>query len=86
LTKAVRYDWPPLEINGKPFWKLLTEWRLESGLTQADLCEKLGLSHKTLHNWEHGPNQAKQAILAGVRLPLAPVTRKSKVCDAASCC
>lgn len=34
--------------------KFIAEMRKEQNLTQIDLAEKLGISNKTISNWENG--------------------------------
>ena len=54
LLKAVRVD-SPLDANRRQeLAKTLTGYRAAHGLTQDEFAAKLGVSRKSLHNWEHG--------------------------------
>ena len=67
VLKAVRVDSPPLEFGGRPFRKLLVESRLEAKLTQNSLAAKLGVSLKTLKNWEAGRSTPKREFWTSIR-------------------
>jgi transcriptional regulator with XRE-family HTH domain len=52
MFRAIRYDSPPYVVNGKPPGQLLVQERAVLGLTHKALAERLGVSRKTLQNWE----------------------------------
>ena len=45
----------------------IRQWRIEYGLTQRQLAERLGVTHITIGNWENGRNapSAHQLIALG---------------------
>ena len=46
-------------MTRKQFRKTLKEWRERKGLTQADAAKKLGISVRTLQNWEIARNMPR---------------------------
>lgn len=53
--RAIRVASAPTDrIQGQPIRKLLVDHRLQTGLNQKSLKTKLGVSLKTLQNWERG--------------------------------
>jgi transcriptional regulator with XRE-family HTH domain len=36
--------------------RTIRQWRIENGLTQRQLAERLGVTHITIGNWENGRN------------------------------
>ncbi len=54
VLKAVRRDSPPFEFNGQPLRKFLVDFRLQADMTQETMAANLGVSAKTLKNWEAG--------------------------------
>lgn len=57
----------PARIGSRrPLRLFLAEWRLEKGLTQEQLAQRLGTSHVTISRWETGKRQpdlkAQEAI------------------------
>ena len=46
-------------MTRKQFRKTLKEWRERKGLTQADAAAKLGISVRTLQNWEIARNMPR---------------------------
>ncbi len=53
LLKAIRVDSPPFNEPGY-IEQVLKNHRLAANLSQVDLARKLGVSRKTLQNWEGG--------------------------------
>ena len=43
----------------KQFRKAVKDWRERKGLTQADAAKKLGISIRTLQNWEIARNMPR---------------------------
>jgi transcriptional regulator with XRE-family HTH domain len=39
-------------VNHKQFAKTLAAWRKENGYTQQEAADKLGISRRSLENWE----------------------------------
>jgi transcriptional regulator with XRE-family HTH domain len=39
-------------VNHKQFAKTLAAWRKENGYTQQEAADKLGVSRRSLENWE----------------------------------
>ena len=48
------------------FAKSLKELRTEAGLTQAMLAEKIGVSQRSVSNWENGARQPDYDTLIGL--------------------
>jgi transcriptional regulator with XRE-family HTH domain len=55
MIKATRHDSPPL-------CKLLLDKRLAAGLTQKEVAKRLGVSARTLKNWEHNRNKPAKSL------------------------
>jgi transcriptional regulator with XRE-family HTH domain len=62
----------------------IRQWRIEKGLTQRQLAERLGVTHITIGNWENGRNapSAYQLVALGVVFDV-PVERINFDRDAA---
>jgi len=47
--------------------RTIRQWRIENGLTQRQLAERLGVTHITIGNWENGRNapSAYQLVALG---------------------
>ncbi len=52
-------DCPPCRSR-KLFRKTIKDWRERKGFTQADAAEKLGISIRTLQNWEDALNMPRE--------------------------
>jgi transcriptional regulator with XRE-family HTH domain len=48
---------PPRIGPRRPIRLFLSEWRIDKGLTQEQLAERLGSSHVTVSRWETGKRQ-----------------------------
>lgn len=70
LIKAVRHDSPPFAVNGKPVGQLLVKKRVAAGLTQEALAERLGVSRKTLQNWERDRTKPIRRFWTAIRSTL----------------
>ena len=53
-------------MTRKQFAKKLKAWRERKGFTQADAAKKLGLSARTLQNWEIARNMPRGYGLAAL--------------------
>ena len=62
MLKAIRVDSPPLDFDGGPVRKLLLESRRQSKLTPNAMAAKLGVSPKTIKNWEAGRSTPSREI------------------------
>jgi hypothetical protein len=71
LLKTIRVDSPPFAPNGKALHKLLLERRLEAKLTQEALATRLGVSLRTVKNWERGRNKPLKRFWPGIRFLVA---------------
>ena len=74
VLKAVRVDSPPWECNGAPLRKLLLEQRLQSRLTQDLLAAKLGVSLKTIKNWESGRSKPTREFWPTIQQLIMAIT------------
>ena len=54
VLRAVRMDSPPCGHNRQQLANSLTGYRANEKLTQAEFVAKIGVSRKTLQNWEAG--------------------------------
>lgn len=57
VEKSILFDIVPKEFN-----TILKTKRLERGLTQKELSDKLGYSVSTINNWENGASISEFAI------------------------
>jgi DNA-binding XRE family transcriptional regulator len=57
VIKAIRHDSPPFCNQQMQLCKLLLEKRLAAGATQNEFAKRLGVSARTLKNWEHNRNK-----------------------------
>ena len=57
VIKTIRVDSPPCQNSTQSFAKSLIKYRLESGFSTITLAAKLGVSLRTLKNWEYGWTQ-----------------------------
>ena len=72
-------------MNHKQFAKTLAAWRKEYGYTQQEAADKLGVSRRSLENWEQerampqgfGLN-AMLATIGGPKQPSKPQRRQKK--------
>ena len=46
--------------------KMILECRLEKGMTQAELAEKVGVSDKTISKWEKGNSLPKVSVFVNL--------------------
>ncbi len=53
-------------MTRKQFRKTLKDWRERKGLTQTDAAAKLGISVRTLQNWEIARNMPRGYGLAAL--------------------
>lgn len=70
----------PARIGPKrPLRLFLAEWRLERGLTQEQLADRLGTSHVTISRWETGKRQpnldAQEAIAEALGIEAVDLRR-----------
>src|SRR5882762_10408841 len=89
LLKTIRVDSPPFNQPDR-IQQLLKEHRLSANLSQIDVAEKLGISRKTLQNWEAGLTKPSKRLwlirqtpfrfadVKGVRKSLFPETATRK--------
>jgi ribosome-binding protein aMBF1 (putative translation factor) len=54
VIKATRWDSPPQAQDGLQLHKLLLQERLTMGIARQMLAAELGVSARTIKNWEHG--------------------------------
>lgn len=58
-------------MKPKPITAELRRWRTARHLTQAQAAAKLGVTHRTLENWEQGTSAPRGLALAAIRKRLA---------------
>jgi DNA-binding XRE family transcriptional regulator len=73
LFKAIRYDSPPFSQNSQELAKALIGGRLQARQSQEKLAAKLGVSYKTLKNWERGRTRPTAKFWPRIRALLEPV-------------
>ncbi|MGO8697840.1 MAG: helix-turn-helix transcriptional regulator [Limisphaerales bacterium] len=56
MIKAIRHDSPPFDNLKTPLGKLLLDKRLAIDQTQNEVAKALGVSVRSLKNWEHNRN------------------------------
>jgi DNA-binding XRE family transcriptional regulator len=61
LIKAIRHDSPPIDNQKTALCKLLDK-RLAAGLRQKELSTTLGVSVRSLKNWEHNSNLPTESL------------------------
>lgn len=70
-------DWVP--ARRREIGERLRAARLEAGLTQLQLGERIGRDHRTIHRWEYAhriPNLEDLLVLAdALNVPLADLVR-----------
>lgn len=70
-------DWVP--ARRREIGERLRAARLEAGLTQLQLGERVGRDHRTIHRWEYAhriPNLEDLLVLAdALNVPLADLVR-----------
>ena len=59
-------------VTRKQFRKTIKDWRERKGHTQADAAKKLGISIRTLQNWEIARNMPRGFGLAALVRVLNP--------------
>ena len=59
-------------MTRKQFRNAVKDWRERKGLTQADAAKKLGISVRTLQNWEIARNMPRGFGLAALLKAIAP--------------
>jgi len=74
VIKAIRNDSPLLGSKKVEFCKLLLQKRLDTGFTQSEFAKRLGVSIRTLKNWEHNRNKPSRSVWAHVKPLLNPVS------------
>jgi DNA-binding XRE family transcriptional regulator len=62
VFKAIRVDSPPSPRDRQELSNSLTEYRSKSGLTQREMAARVGVSRKTLQNWERGRTKPTRHI------------------------
>jgi DNA-binding XRE family transcriptional regulator len=72
VIKAVRVDSPPCQKSPKSLAELLTNYRMNAGLSRDLLAAKLGVSIGTLKNWERGWTQPNRRFWKPIRSLLYP--------------
>ena len=60
------------QITRKQFAKLLQDYRERRGFTQSDAADKLGISVRTLQNWEIARNMPRGFGLNALVKVIAP--------------
>jgi len=78
VIKGVRVDSPPLTHNGRSFAESLIKLMSQREITQRELADKLGVSLKTLQNWERSRTTSSRRFWPMIRSMLkelsAPAT------------
>ena len=59
-------------MTRKQFREAVKDWRERKGLTQADAAKKLGISVRTLQNWEIARNMPRGYGLGALLKTIAP--------------
>ncbi len=59
-------------MTRKHFAKTLIEWRTSKSLTQSEAAKRLGMSVRTLQNWEIARNMPRGFGLAALLKAIAP--------------
>jgi len=67
VFKAIRVDSPPCNQSREELAKALRGLRSTLNLVQHEMAKKLGVSLKTLKNWERGRTRPASKFWAGVR-------------------
>ena len=64
-------------MTRKQFTKTLKDWRDRKGFTQVEAAKKLGISVRTLQNWEIARNMPRGYGLAALLKVLGPGHRRA---------
>jgi len=75
VIKAVRVDSPPLGTDHLFLAELIAEHRTKFGVPQKSMAAQLGVSLKTLQNWERGSTKPQTRFLS----PLQALARAMRV-------
>ena len=67
VIKGTRYDSPPLTYHGRPLAEALAQVRSRFHITQLGLAARLGISLKTLQNWERGRSKPNRQFWTSIR-------------------
>jgi DNA-binding XRE family transcriptional regulator len=68
MIKATRVDSPPCHLT---IAHLLKQYRNKLSLSQMQLAQNLGVSRKTLQNWENGRTNPSKCFWHSIRALLA---------------
>jgi DNA-binding XRE family transcriptional regulator len=71
VIKAIRVDSPPCKRNRKELAEALRDHRSRLRLVQGELATRLGVSLKTLKNWERGRTRPAVKFWPGIRALLS---------------
>ena len=69
----------PKGVTPKKFARALQEWRERKGFSQRDAAEHLGISKRTLENWEQARATPRgYAVVALMKLIGVPVAKDKR--------